>query len=242
MSHILISAHAGGPEGYYKPNSIQAALAVRDDGVDLIEFDVHSTKDGRFVTLHDSNLEINDKVTNIANLTYEEVLANSSSICLLDDMLYTIKDHAIAHVDIKCKTHEVAIVDICIEILGKHGFIITTTEDKTVKKIRKARPDVQVALTIGRDTRGLNTFKSIKIRLSEYFPNLRIFNCKPTMLAICYKEAPPWTLYWAKKHNLPVILWTIDTPEMIRSAWANKNIWAFVTNNPRKALSQRYEP
>jgi len=56
------------------------------------------------------------------------------------------------------------------------------------------------------------------------------------MLAVSYKLARFGVLRWAKKHHLPVLLWTMNSPTLIEKAWANPYIWAFTTNYPREAL------
>lgn len=73
--NVIISAHRGAntlaPENTLK--SYEYAFAY---GVDLVEVDVQQTKDGKFVSLHDSTV---DRTTNgtgeISDLTYDEVRA-----------------------------------------------------------------------------------------------------------------------------------------------------------------------
>lgn len=240
MARILLSAHKGGPEDCYIPNSLQAATAIRDSGVDLIEFDVRVTKDDEFVTLHDEAILVSDVLTPIEQLTIAGVLQNAEGACKLEDMLNAVKDHAIAHVDIKDTRMEIEIVDLCESILGKHGYIITTLEDESVLKIREARPDVQVALSLGRDVSQMNIFKAIQVRVNEIFPAKRVAHCRPTMLALSYKVARLGALNWAWKQQLPVLLWTMNSPELIEKAWQNPRIWAFTTNYPREALMESH--
>ena len=236
MSRILLSAHKGGPEDFYIPNSLAASEAIRDSGVDLIEFDVRVTKDDVFVTLHDESILVQGAPIAIERLNAADVLKHAEGACKLDDMLNAVKDHAIAHVDIKDTRMEVEIVDMCTAILGKHGFIITTLEDESVLRIRQARPEVQVALSLGRDVSSMPLIKAAQVRLSELLPARRIKRCQPTMLALNYKIAKFGVLGWANKHHLPVLLWTMNTPELMQAAWNNPYIWAFTTNYPREAL------
>lgn len=236
MTRILLSAHKGGPEEGYVPNSLAAATAVRDSGVDLIEFDVRITQDDQFVTLHDEAVLVDGVMRPVGQLPAAAVLRYAEGACLLKDMLMAVKDHAVAHVDLKNTRLEVEVVDLCESILGRHGFIITTLEDESVRKIRQARPAVQVALSLGRDTRGLPWLRAMNIRRSEIFPARRVASCQPTMLAVSYKLARFGVLRWAKRHQLPVLLWTMNSPDLIEKAWANPYIWAFTTNYPREAL------
>ncbi len=240
MARILLSAHKGGPEDGYIPNSLGATNAVRDSGVDLIEFDVRISKDDKFVTLHDEEIVVNGAPRKVEQLKATDILQHAEGACMLEDMLTAVKDHAIAHVDIKDTRLEIEIVDMCELILGRHGYIITTLEDESVRKIRRARPDAQVALSLGRDIRGMSIIKAAQVRFSEIFPARRVTACDPTMLALNYRIARFGALNWAWKRKLPVLLWTINTPALMEKAWANPHIWAFTTNYPREALMKSH--
>ena len=237
MTRILVSAHMGGPEGNLPPNSLAAAKAVRDDGVDLIEFDVRVTIDGQFITMHDAEVTHDQDIVPVEQLTANEILRDKPNASLLADMLDVVHDHAIAHVDLKDTTHEVAIVDACIAKLGVKGFFITTLEDSSVLKIRQQRPNVAVALALGRDTRNMPRLLAARIRISEYLPYYRIYACRPTMVAAYYKLAWPGLLWYAYMRKLPVLVWTINTPDLMYRYWRNPFIWAFTTNYPRQALA-----
>lgn len=237
MKNILLSAHRGGPEDHYIPNSLEATKAVRTLGADLIEFDVRVTKDQKFVTLHDEYVRYRGKNVRVEQLPYSIILKHAEGACSLEDMLRAIKGYAIAHVDIKDTCHEIEIVDTCTSILGSDGFIITTLEDESVLKIRKQRPDIHVALSLGRDISQMTTLNAIKTRLSDIFPSRRIAKCDPTMVAVSYKIARYGVVRWAWRRHIPVLLWTINTPKLIQKSWRNKYIWAFTTNYPRKALA-----
>lgn len=241
MSQPLLSAHMCGIKEYLSPDSISAAKAAVDDGVNFIEFDVRATKDGKFVISHDACVYSDNILRPILSMSEAEVLKANSSICRLEDMLHVIKDRAFAHVDLKDTVHEVEIVDLCEHLLGAGRYIITTLEDESVSKIRRARPEVQVALSLGRDTRELKRLVAARIRLSEFFPAQRVKACNPTMLAVYQGLQKYGVVRWAHRNNLPVLLWTVDSSREISKAWANNNIWAFTTNNPRGALALKHK-
>jgi glycerophosphoryl diester phosphodiesterase len=124
-----LSAHRGGAEGRFVPNSRAAIDAACELGVDLVEFDVRIGAGGAFVIGHDAPSELT-----------------------LDDVLEVIRGRAQAHVDLKVADREVEIVDRCIDVLGPGGFIVTTGYDVSVARLRASRPDVMVGLSIGRVT------------------------------------------------------------------------------------------
>lgn len=239
MANVLISAHRCGPEGRFAANSLAAAKAVRQEGVDMIEFDVRVTADGKFVTLHDASVVMQGRGVPVGQLPASKVLEYAQDACLLEDMLRTITGYTKAHVDLKDTSHEVEIADLCESILGKDGFILTTWEDESVAKLRQARPHLQVALSLGRDTRGMAPWKAFRIHLSEIFPARRIQACQPTMLAINYRLVEYGVLDRAARHNLPVLLWTINSNQHLTKTLQDDRLWALTTNFPRRALTIR---
>lgn len=239
MNKVLLSAHRCGLEELNTRSTIKGVKRIRKLDVDLIEFDVRVTKDKKFVIWHDEKAEIKGKLKAVFRSTCEEFLASGSDRCTLAEMLEAVKGYAVAHVDLKDARCETEIADYCESVLGIKGFILTTLYDKSVKKVRRLRPNVNIGLSIGRPTRGMSKYAEFKIRLSEYFPEWRIAKCNPKFLAICYMEAGFGAIHWAKYDNLPVLLWTVDEPAAIQKAWGNPLLWAFTTNYPQQALRIR---
>jgi len=73
----LVVAHRGSSEAYPE-NTLAAFRAARSEGADVIEFDVHQTRDGHFVVLHDKTL---DRTTDAAKrLGRKEVRVDSLTL------------------------------------------------------------------------------------------------------------------------------------------------------------------
>ena len=235
MTKVLLSAHKCGQAEFGEMTVIANALKACDLGVEYIEFDVRVTKDGQFVIWHDRFVRVGKKQVALSRMNCNDFLKQVPQSCILNDLLLAIKGRAKGHVDLKVRKKEIEIVDLCASILGKDGFVVTTLFDKTVRKLRKLRPDYMIGLTLGADTNGLPKRTAYRIRISEYFPELRIAHTKPCFLAICYKETIFGSLYLAKLYKIPVLLWTIDEPDEIRHAFSSPLIWMFTTNYPKRA-------
>ena len=238
----LLSAHRGGPEGTYPPNSLAAIRAVLDEAgaeVDLVEFDVRVTADGGFVMYHDDSVVIDRRRVRIEELSIDQVLACAPDAARLADVLALLRGRAAAHVDLKDARGEVEIADLCESVLGPGGFVITTLEDESVRRIRAARPHLQVGLSLGRGLRGLGPIAIIRLRWSEWRPARRVRACDPTLLAINYTIARAGALRWANRHGLPVLAWTINDPRLLARIATDRRIWAFTTDYPRKAIALR---
>lgn len=236
----LLSAHRGGPEGRYPPNSLAAIDAVlRDTDVDLIEFDVRVTADERFVTYHEASIVIDGNRVPIEELTETQVFTGAPDAAPLTEVLELIKGRAAAHVDLKDVRNEVEIVDVCEQVLGPAGFVVTTLEDESVRRIRAARPHVTVGLSLGRGVRGLGPLGIVRLWWSEWRPGRRVLNCDPTLLAVNYTLARAGVLGWAHRHGLPVLAWTINDSRTLRKIAHDRRMWAYTTDYPRLAARYR---
>jgi glycerophosphoryl diester phosphodiesterase len=241
MTKVLLSAHKCGQTELGEQTIIENALKACELGADFVEFDVRITKDKKFVIWHDRSISIGGKLVPISRVSCAVFLANEPQSCTLNNLLIAIRGKTKGHVDLKDRHKELEIVDLCISKLGRDGFVVTTLHDKSVRKLRKFRPDCMVGLTLGADTRGLPKKLAFKIRMSEYFPEMRITRTKPNFLAIYYKETIFGSLYLAKFDKLPVLLWTIDNPNEIKHAFSSPLIWMFTTNYPKQAIHIRQQ-
>ncbi|UCZ52408.1 glycerophosphodiester phosphodiesterase [Bacillus shivajii] len=71
----LVIAHQGG-EHLAPSNTLAAFEQARELGVDVIEFDVHMTKDGYLVAIHDNTVDrTTDGIGKVNDLTLEEIRA-----------------------------------------------------------------------------------------------------------------------------------------------------------------------
>lgn len=70
---VLVAAHRGAHKGNFE-NSIASTLRSIELGVDIIEVDVRTTKDGKLVLMHDSSI---DRTTTgegkVGDLTFEQI-------------------------------------------------------------------------------------------------------------------------------------------------------------------------
>ena len=210
---VMLSAHRGGPEGHLVPNAFDTIDAACALGVDLIEFDVRTNSAGEFVIGHD--------------------VASTLPVRAVLDL---IKGRARAHVDLKEPTGEVALADLCAEVLGTGNFVITTRYDASIRRLRTGRPDVVVGLSIGREGIRIGPVGVAWLGWSELFPWRRLRRCGANLIAAHYRLARWGVLAGAQRRGLPVLVWTLNTEPLIRAAQRDDRIWAFTTDYPRLAM------
>ena len=140
---ILVVAHRGdwrnAPE-----NSIQAIVNVIEMGVDIVEIDIHETKDGHLVLIHDDSLERttsgrglvkNWTLDSLKTLTLKDGLGipTRHRIPTLEEALLVTKDKILVNLD---KSYD--LLDKCLDVVTKTG-----TLNQVIIKGGKTRSEVE---------------------------------------------------------------------------------------------------
>lgn len=163
MKYPRLCAHRGfsavAPE-----NSMPAFGAAIALGVEEIELDLWSTKDGVIVSSHDSTLErVSDGIGEISEYTYNELLKfdfgvkfgysfKGLKIPTFEDILKKFGGRVIMNIHVKIwdnflpdlKIKE--IVDLVREYDCDNYVYFMTTNDEAIKKLKKYAPDMKVCV------------------------------------------------------------------------------------------------
>ena len=108
---ILVAAHRGAHMGNFE-NSIASSLRAIELGVDIIEVDVKTTKDGHLILMHDSSIDRTTTGTGkVEELTLSEIKAfklkapygriSSESVPTFEEFLKVVKGKIMVDVDMK---------------------------------------------------------------------------------------------------------------------------------------------
>lgn len=158
FNKTLIAAHRGysseAPE-----NTIPAFEAAIDNLADYVELDVQETKDGRVVVLHDSNLKrVAGVSNNIWTVNYKDI-ANidvgswfseeyvGTTIPTLEEVMEIAKGRLKLNIEIKLTGHEKNLEESVVRIIEEYEMekdcVVTSFQDKALKKVKKANPDIK---------------------------------------------------------------------------------------------------
>lgn len=89
---MLVAGHRGVRVGAPE-NTMEAFLMAARAGVDMIETDIHMTKDGVIILMHDHTIDRTTKGTGlICEKTYEEIKAVGEDVPTLEEFLDGMKD------------------------------------------------------------------------------------------------------------------------------------------------------
>lgn len=144
---MKIIGHRGAP-ALELENTVASFQAAVKLGVDRIELDVHATKDGQYVTVHEDNLErVGGPAKRVSELTYAELqkiaLHKGGRVPLLRDVLEATGDIPV-YVEIKIRGHSEGICKV-LDKFPKRQFWIGSFYHDVVQECQTIRPNIPVS-------------------------------------------------------------------------------------------------
>jgi len=145
---ILKIAHRGASE-CTSENSIEAFKKAIKLKADAVEFDIHQTKDGKMVVMHDFDV---DRTTDgsglIKNLTFKEIrklhLPNGELVPTPQEVLDVVKNKCICKIHIKDRFIDEKLAKIIKRNRIENSVIITSNNFSVLKKIRQLFPKIKI--------------------------------------------------------------------------------------------------
>ena len=221
-----------GAAGLAPENTLVSFERALHDGAAVLELDVHATRDGVVVVIHDDTLE---RTTNgegeVRELDFREVRRHDAGfrfeaegthpfrgrgvrVPSLEDV---VEAFAAVPLNIEIKQHEPPIEAAVVELLGRHGaldrVLLAAEDDRIMGRIRERAPDVPTSAAYG-EARDFFE-RCFTNRLSDYAPVARALQIPPRVGDVELVVAE--TLDAAHRCGLEVHVWTInDEPEMAR--------------------------
>jgi glycerophosphoryl diester phosphodiesterase len=236
---VQISAHRGGCEAA-EPSTYEAYRDALSTGAEYAEFDIRKTADNVLVVYHDSHAEGTGAL--VADLGYRELCGKLNyEVARVDKVMAMMAGRMTGHLDLKEVGYEDEVITLARSVLGAGNFVATTLEDVSVAAIKQVFPDVTTALSLGRDLDGVPRRQWASVRRSELFPVPRLEACRADWAAVNYKLGRLGATNRCKRHGHGVMLWTVDSDELIDRCLTGGEIEVLVTNRPRHAVKRRAE-
>ena len=235
----LISAHRCGAAGWPELDNTRAGLErALGLGAEYVEFDVQCQSDGALVLGHDAGSE------------------SDGEACSLEAALGILAGHARAHIDLKFtsppalyrtpeRTHEARAAQTAQAIMGDGAFIITSLEDRSVRAVREwaeaAGITLPVGLSLGRGLSEVPWSAWARVRAGELAPARRVAASRANLIAANHRLARASLTRWCSRHELPLLVWTVDEPAGLRRWLGDPRVWLVTTNQPQLAARIRFE-
>lgn len=153
-ANVIKVAHRGN-SGKYPQNTLLAFKKALETNAQMIELDVHLTKDGELVVFHDFEL---DKLTNgsgkisdktLSQLKQLKVLNSNETIPTLKEVLDLLNNKIKLDIELKGKNTYKAVADLMKELTekklwSKSNFLVTSFDHEQVREFHKILPEIQV--------------------------------------------------------------------------------------------------
>ena len=205
-----IYAHRGA-SGYAPENTLEAFALAAEQGADGVELDVHFTKDGKVVVIHDSTI---DRTSNgqgaVLDYTYDELLSfdfgykfyrerRGIKIPLLEEVYELLAPKGLT-VNVEIKATDPAICAECHKIAEKYGMtdrvIYSAFDHLQLSNMQKVCPDAFVAPLYSRGM--VKVWDYCKnMGASAAHPDQKQIRLLPEYVEECHKlgvRVHPWTV------------------------------------------------
>ncbi len=206
--------------------SFQRAIAI---GVDWIEFDLHQTRDGVLVVIHDNMV---DRTTNgrgkVRNMTFKELrtldAGNGQKIPSLQQVIGLAKGRVKMDMEIKERGIEEDVVEAINEgdIMGQ--CMVSSFFYDSIKKVKELSPEAMTAAIMGRMPR------NVEERLDILFNDVNT-----RALMVSKKIALEPFIGEVRRLGFEVGIWNADTPGEIEQFAAMDPVY-LCSNYPERLV------
>ena len=212
-SEPKLIAHRG-LSSLYPENTIPAFEGAAEYGFDSFEFDVHTTKDGEWIVIHDDTVDnVTDSTGEVEDYTLKEIrklkLDSGSGIgnykeLIMPTLAETLDFVAEAEITpvIEIKKCDIQYIPSLKEILDNYGLsekaVIISFNEEYIEEYRKLDKDIEILYLSNTLTK-----EDIDWCIENNFGIN--FNCW-----LLYKSFS--AIRYAKKNDVTIAAWTVDNP------------------------------
>ena len=237
-------AHRGFSGNYPENTMLAFRKAVETEGCDGIELDVHLSKDGEVVIIHDERVDrtcVNNTGL-VKDMTLEELQKCDVSfkfagqcepqyIPTLREYFELVKDtHIVTNIEIKTSNYEYhgieqKVYDLIMEYGLKDKIIISSFNHFTIKRMKEVCPDMKCGLLT----------ETWMIDAGAYTANLGVECLHPIWFNMIGEQFDE-----VKANGLEVNVWTVNEEEDIRTMM-NRGVTSIIGNFPDRITKVRAE-
>lgn len=239
---VLIFGHRGA-SAYAPMNTLPAFELAAEQGADGVELDVHLTKDGELIIVHDFTI---DHTTNGTGTVTDKTLAElkeydagswfdekfaGEKLPTLDEVFEAVGGKLYINVEIKSLSREAdGTEEVVAECIHRHNMnervIVSSFNPYVLKRFRPIAPDIPLGYLL--HPASLTAESHTILPPSDY-----------EALHLYYDMIDQEQLDFAKTHNLPINTWTVNDTELALRL-KTQGVRGIITDKPdimKQALS-----
>ena len=218
-------------------NTIPAFKAAKDAEIEMIEMDVHETRDGHFMVFHDDALHPGLPSWN--QLTYAQVqalTAGDDRAPKLEDCLNAIGSLAV-NIEIKHCRSVTSLVRTLSASKPPPGSVVSSFNYALLKQMHAAGVQLPLLLLVSLDRRQTLTqnLRNASICIAPYFLPKFLDG-----LAVHYMLAHKTMIKILQPKGVTVFVWTVDDPNQMRK-FISLDVDGIVTNDPQQLQALKAE-
>jgi glycerophosphoryl diester phosphodiesterase len=244
MTDVVFIAHRGASgKGHSPENTIAAFREAINIGVDCVECDVHCTKDGQVVVMHDSTLNrTTNKKGAIAEMTLEEVkqtdagswfssLFTGERVPTLGELLELTKGKVINVIEIKPNDITKRVIEEIEKANAVNEVILQSFYPEAIKAAFEINPKIPRALLLG----GQLPVMRISSIMDLIYQTAQV---GASTLNLPYKTITQNLIKESHKRGMNVWAWTVDDESDMKSL-INMGIDGITSNYPERLIPLR---
>ncbi|GFZ98871.1 glycerophosphodiester phosphodiesterase [Okeania sp. KiyG1] len=227
----LIIAHRGASGLVEFENTLASFEKAIELGVPMVEFDVRKTQDNLFVAFHDESID----GMKVSDLSYQQLLDISRqkgfNVPLIEDVLKLCRGKIKLDIELKEVGYELEIVNLVKKYLDYQDYVIKSFLDAAIIAVKKADNRITTGLLLGVG----KPQNLIATRLSEIFPEFRLFTTKADFVSPNYQLIKFGFVWRMKLVNQNIYVWTINDEKLMVKT-VKQGVFALITDRPDLAL------
>ena len=225
----MVAAHRGVAAGAAE-NTIAAFTNAIDVGADMIEFDVRRTRDGELIAFHDAVVG----GAPVGGLTRDEIEAAAGvRPPLLAEVLRVCAGRIRLDVELKEDGYVTDVMAVLRAGFDPAQMVVTSFLPAVVAQAKDAFPEVKTGLLVGDG----GPLTDLPARLRELYPVDLARRVRADYLAPHYRLAALGVVRRAAAAGLPCLLWTVNSPALIRRYAADPRVAVIITDVAAQAVS-----
>jgi glycerophosphoryl diester phosphodiesterase len=229
MTRTMVAAHRGVAAGAAE-NTIAAFANAIDIGADMIEFDVRSTREGELIAFHDAQV----RGVPVGTLSRPEI-AEAAGVRppLLAEVLGICAGRIRLDVELKEDGYVTDVMAVLRAGFDPGQMVVTSFLPAVVAQAKQVFPEVKTGLLVGDG----GSLADLPARLGELYPVALARRVRADYLAPHYRLAQLGVLRRAAAAGLPCLLWTVNSPVLIRKYATDSRVAAIITDVAAEALA-----